>query len=261
MVQVSFPPETELHYYQEIQEPQREWFWVKPDWMTFRWDFDIRWNNLTEKGKGTPCVFRVGRKDTAKPYEELSVNPIRMTEKIQCFAADLLSFQKFGRAFDDLIKEEQDYIASRFTGLYGNNLAYCNGQGFNNPGDPRANFIKRDDLKCELPKMFALIDGTDSFSGVVDGKYVHLDSWLENDIPTNYDYTILDDPRVAWCTIIRPTVPDLVGGFSVYQFPQLDGIPVPRPFITKEPVSYWLDEMQQYQGERRGLYWPERPFT
>jgi len=235
----------------------KEWYWIKPDWLTHLHNGTIRSNNLTDRGDGTPCVFRTGQKGSANKWNPLSVNPVEMDAKCQTFAADLLAFKKYGARFSELEPTERETIKTKFTALYSEGLAYCNNVSWGET-DVYWNYIKNENPGAPWPKMHALIDGTDCYTGEIDGDYIRLDSWTPATIPEDYDFSILKDSRVAWCTIIRPTVID--GGFSVYQFPQLGGLPVPRPFITREPVYYWRDEVIEC-NERQPLFWPPREGT
>lgn len=230
------------------------WGQIKSDQFTHHFDFNVRQNNRIKNGKGTPCVFNTGKKGSSvNKYDALSINPISFSKDWQIFAADAMSYQVFGVKFTELTGTEKDYIAGKFTGLYGDGKAYCNTQGFNNDADPRANYVKNQDLQYEPPKMFALVDGTNSFQcQVIDDDYILLYSFIENSPPTNYGIEILNDPRMGWCTNIYPGGD--VGPFP--QFKEYNFLDVPRPFVTKEPVYYWLDEVWIYTGEKRKLYYP-----
>lgn len=58
---------------------------------------------------------------------------------------------------------------NEWTSVFSDTTAFVNNQGFGKPGDPRANFIKQEDLREDLPKLEALICGGAVMTGHVEG--------------------------------------------------------------------------------------------
>jgi hypothetical protein len=73
--------------------------------------------------------------------------------------------------------------ASRWTAVYGDATWGTNGQGYNNPGDPRANYVTGADLTSPLPKVELLTCGGNVLTGRVEGDVLVVDVLDWRDTP------------------------------------------------------------------------------
>ena len=236
-----------------IPFPPQTWYWLPPDHI----QPDPEYHTYDEAGNrgprgvaSAPAVFLFGEIVNHK-----NSHVVPLTREWQEFNADLMSLSEYGIHWWELDEEQKKHIAQAFTGTFGDRVAFCNHQGFNDDDNPRANFVKQKDLSAELPAYDACRRcATDSVTGVVvgnsSGKKMLLVSsfnWYEGP-PENYDIEILGDSRVAWATIIyRKGV--------VHKFPRLKN-DVPYAFVTRELVYYPVEYLHKYTGAKRQLYYP-----
>ena len=176
---------------------------------------------------GAPCVFRAGEVDKNSYY-----TTFRMTQEVQLFQADLLALSKYGLHYVDLLPAQKDYIGKKFSALYGNTKAFCNNTGF---GKPCRNYVTGENLTADWPKFHPLICGTNLISGsVVVNKWneqvLKIDAFHE--VPSDYDISILEDPRVLYAT-------NIYKDGHISNFPQLDGARVPYPFFVNLGMGHY----------------------
>jgi len=155
----------------------------------------------------------------------------KMDLAVQLFAADLLSFARFGVAFSRLTNTDTDYIIRAFTSLYASDRAFTNGTGFACAKFPtkRRNYIEGTNLEAELPRFDKIrVCSGDTLSGRWKSDAFYIDYFKS--VPENYDITFLLNPRVFIATIIQKDG-------RLTNFPQLDGEPVPVPLMSRYPLT------------------------
>lgn len=159
----------------------------------------------------------------------------------------------YGRTHEALTAEEYDWLANRFTGVFGDRTAFCNMKGF----DVKANFITGERLNDELPAIYTLVCGGASLSGTVvtnsKGRQMLKVRHFDGTQPPPSAETIdpYTDPRVFFATTITDAKID--GGYKVNRFPQYQGRDVPVPLIASRDIYYPMSDL------RIGGSGPEKP--
>ena len=196
---------------------KKEYYRVKRDQETNKWDGDVR------NSAPAPAVWIVG--DRA----------FQMTRRVQFFCADLLALSKFGTLFSDLSGTERSFIGSAYRGVY--KYAFNNGTGYEEPGNPRVDYINDRDQDAPLPKFDKIRVCSDNIiAGRVDGTDLLVDHFSA--VPSSYTISILEDPRVFRATIIRTDG-------STGEFPQLDGAPVYIPLMSNFDLRIPLEYLEK----------------
>lgn len=147
----------------------------------------------------------------------------------------------------NLNKFNSNFTTWRWRAVYGNTVAFTNTAGFNDPSDPRRDYINRLDLNARNnPKLMkAIICGGSFFRGdatnmvVKDGKIVSGTLWCIpgiHAIDANKPAPSVDEviEKVWYFTATTRK------GDRINNFPQGQGMPVYIPFILREPTPYPL---------------------
>jgi hypothetical protein len=126
--------------------------------------------------------------------------------------------------------------------VYAYNRAFTNGNGFDEPGDPRADFVNRLDLQAPLPKLMkAIICSGSLYQGIVEGDKlvmypgVHA---MDAENPVSLDDII----RNGWYFLAVSWT-----GKGGTHFPQGNGGIVPVPYIIEERVEYPLKWFERWE--------------
>jgi len=127
-------------------------------------------------------------------------------------------------------------IGQKYRALLAYNRAFTNGTGYDEPGQPRADYINQLNLTDPLPAFDQpRICGGAVVTGRVDGAWL----WL--------DYLDIDDsvPVVwkPWQVFHATTVS---GERTIGRFPQGDGQDVLIPLIARQPVKIEMAKLQRW---------------
>lgn len=117
----------------------------------------------------------------------------------------------------------------QFTTLFGWTTAFCNGTGFGEPGEPRANHITGENLDASDPNFDkARFCGGTSFTGV---ETAYGDVWIETLSPDS-------PPTLEWIVQHPWMMFDAVstGNGIPRPFPENNGIPIKIPLVASNPV-------------------------
>lgn len=180
-----------------------------------------------------PAVMNTGELDGAKNWQWA-----RMSESVQRFWVDILSMHLYGRLFNSLSGTDKNTIITDFKGLTKSDKFLTNGNGT----DLFHNYITGENIGKIDPKQAPLICCDDwvrvlqiqtNKFGIKMGQ---LDSFLYSEILPPVTPSLLYDPRILWATVINKYG-------NIGNFPQLNGKPVPYPYITAEHYWYPLDDL------------------
>jgi hypothetical protein len=183
---------------------------------------------MAEQLSGTPAVFRTGDFEDHKSFTRT-----RFTREYQFMAADLLALRKYGKRYLELVGTQRDDIIRAFNSLYDQDTAFTNFKGVDNcnnylTGSDRDEDPRIDPLICAGSVVEVLQVATNS-KGV---QMARLNSYRAPAVVT------LADRRVLRATIIYKSDGHLG------EFPQLNGLAVPYPFISSHDVWYPLQDLQ-----------------
>ena len=131
----------------------------------------------------------------------------------------------------------------KWRSLYSYSRAFTNNQGFDKPGDPRADYVNGRDLIFELPKFDKpRICGGASLTGVEDGEYLLVNTLDTRNPPPSLEYA----EKNPWLCYFDAITID--GNGTPRRFPQGDGERVFIPLVTSQPVKYPLQYLQKMQA-------------
>lgn len=160
---------------------------------------------------------------SGSPVVRPSVNapPIPFTEPMQ-----LLSFA--------LNRHNPAFTGDKWRSVYWTDRAFTNEQGFDIPGDPRADFVNKRDIYDPLPKLMkAIICGGSFYRGDVIGGNLVMKPGVH---AINAKAAM---PSVEQVLANNWYFTAVTGGYtSVNNFPQGSGSPVLIPFFLIEPTPY-----------------------
>lgn len=175
----------------------------------------------------------------------------------QFFMFDLACFVVFGRYHADLNNSEYEWLSHKFTSVFAETTAFCNGHGF----DKNINYVTGDLKNDTLPAIYTLVCGGASVAGevAVNSKGVEMLRVEHFDgAAAPPDVRMIDpysDPRIFWATTITNSPYD--GGYKVYKFSQYDGADVPVPLIASSDIYFPLEFLATYAATmRRSPYNP-----
>jgi len=201
--------------------------------------------NLRKLG-GAPCVFPLGTFSTPADNSP----PCPFTEPWQWFAIDLLTLSGYGKLYADCTPEERAGAARCFTGMYGDNLAFCNPKS----GFPSRNNYITGEMTGDDPAFDKIRGcGTSSIAGEImqndkGQEVVKVQTFKFHDgPPTGYGIEILADPRVQYATVIYSG--GAVGNFPPRGLPLYT--PIPYPLVSIGDIYYLTWYCQKYTGGRR----------
>lgn len=197
--------------------------YVKPDWETVRWGFKVR----PTVSKGTPAIMPTSSTENNWPQTDFCRFPL----KWQNFWKDLLCMRKYGKVFTQLTRDQKNYITGKFKDLAAGNKFMTNKHGIET-NDPRyESLITCGNYVYEIAR-------TTATAGRHKGKVmVMLYSFDVNDDPPVVTPDTLRDPRVQIAKIVYQ-------GQYLGNFPHLDGLEVPVPFLTNGRRWYPLEELR-----------------
>lgn len=144
---------------------------------------------------------------------------VKMTSDWQQLAYDLYRYSASN--------VDEETAKKRWRIIYGYRTAFTNNQGFEKPGDPRADYINNKNLDMPLPKWDKTrVCGGATISGYKDnGKLVVTCLDATKTAPSLY---WLLDRFWLWFTAVNVSSKG-----SIYDFPQGDGRPVYTPLVSK----------------------------
>ncbi len=124
--------------------------------------------------------------------------------------------------------------------VYGGGVAFCNGQGFDMSGDPRADYVNSRNLDKDLPKLMkAIICSGNFFTGQISGNELVMTPGVDAIDGTKPMPSASEIVTKHWyfhATTARQTST----GWKVSNFPQGSGAPVLVPYILREQARYPL---------------------
>jgi hypothetical protein len=191
--------------------------------------------NGVRKSAPAPAVMNTGDIDDHKNWRWAD-----MTEAVQYFWVDLLSIFLHSKLFRDLDKTRRNAIITDFKGMTLSDKFVTNDKGT----DKFRNYITGENKDKENPRQAPLVC-VDDWVRVLQEKtnrydvlMGQLDSFLVSEPFPIVTKDLLKDPRVLWATIITKEG-------TIRNFPQLDGIPVPYPYITVEHWWYPMADLEK----------------
>ena len=137
-----------------------------------------------------------------------------------------------------------DLAKNKWRAVYGNNVAFTNGQGYGKKNDPRRDYVNKMDLTKNYPKLMkAIICGGMFIRGYAEGSnlvcYPGIHA-IDANKPTPPVQTIIDNNWYFTAT---------TGGMkSIHNFPQRGGYPILIPFFLIEPTPYPLKWFERWQS-------------
>jgi len=213
-----------------VSVPVSDIWRVKEDqFTTYQLDTEETDENGVRLNAPCPAVFRTGTLDDPKSFQRTVFG-----KEYQFMAADLLALRKYGVTYGFLAGDARNHIRTAFNGLYPKGRAFNNGAGV----DDCNNYITGEINRGEDPRIDPLICAGDTVRvletrtnsrGIVMGL---LQSFRSPAVAS------LNDVRVLRATIINERG-------ELRNFPQLDGIQVPYPYISSQDVWYPLDDLEK----------------
>ena len=167
------------------------------------------------------------------PEVRPSVNarPVEFTKEMQLLAMDLNDFNPL-------------YTGAKYRSTYHNGIAFCNGNGYEKPGDPRADHVNLRDLQEPLPKLMkGIICGGMFIRGQVEGNLLVVYPGIHAIDAAKPIPPFLDVIERNW--YFHATT---WSGVRVNNFPQGAGQPVIVPYILREPTPYPLAWFARWQS-------------
>lgn len=160
-----------------------------------------------------------------------NVDPVEFTRKLQELSWAMNTYNPL-------------FTKNNWRTVYGNPTAFCNGNGFGDPLDPRADWINMLDLKMPFPKLMkGLICGGMFIRGVNDDRFLYCIPGVHAIDPGNV-------PDVA--TVMRNNwyfVATTQYFGKVSNFPQGHGKPVYIPYVLRETASYPLSWFTRWESD------------
>lgn len=184
---------------------------------------------------GTPAIQPTSSTENNWPQTDFARFPL----KWQNFAKDLLCMQRYSKVFAKLTKEQKNYINSKFKDMYAGNKAFTNTHGI------ETNSPRIESLVCMGNDVYE-IARTTATAGKYRGKVmIMLYSFDMNDEPPVVTLETLRDPRVQYAKVVYQPKEGALQGY-LGNFPHLEGLPVPFPFLTSG--RHWIP-LQELEGE------------
>jgi len=220
-------------------------FYVLPDWLVPGWGGIPR--PCAQNSGGCPGVMRVGDIENSDNGHNVPMN-----KDWQFFSFDLMAIVVYGRTHTALSQEEYNWLAQRWSSVYGDTTAFTNKTG----AQSRHNWITGEnagqpDIALDLTRTCI---GATHVGDVVQDSHgvdmVRLVSFDATNPPPLIDtIDVYSDLRIFFATTITNT--KVPGGYKVNRFPQLNeparGIfrDVPIPLLARWPVHYPLAAMRE----------------
>lgn len=130
----------------------------------------------------------------------------------------------------------------KWTSLYSDTTVITNEQGFNNPSDPRHNFILGTNFDKELPKVASLVFGGNVITGEVDGEWLVVRTMNASMNAPSLDYILAR----RWLYSIGTNVSK---NGSVGRLPQGSGRDVLLPIYASKPVKFPLSKLRKLRDD------------
>jgi len=202
-VLVSVPPPSNDLVYPEGYELA----WVKPDWLlpaygdSVGFDYDIRSNNLTDRGQGTPGVHRFGEMGPRLVYHTYTSRSVFDKGK-QEFAADVLAVKRYGKKLNELPPDQAAHIRKVFGAEYSHGLFITNFAGV----DICKDYINQENLDKDDSKIDPFIVHTNTIAVKrIDDTWVRAYGYEVNEkLPEVIPELLEADPRILKAGIIYP---------------------------------------------------------
>jgi hypothetical protein len=183
----------------------------------------------TADQQGAPAVFRCGTFEDHKSFTRT-----RFTREYQFMAADLLAKRKYGTPYLQLSSIQRADIVRAFNSLYDSSTFLTNFKGVDNCN----NYLTNSD-RGEDPRIDPLICAgsvVEVLQVATNSKGVQMARLRSYRAPA---VALLADSRVMKASIIYKSDGHLG------EFPQLNGLAVPYPFISSQDVWYPLVDLER----------------
>lgn len=139
------------------------------------------------------------------------------------------------------------FTGGKFRSTYNYWRAFNNGNGFQNPADPRADYVNRLSLDKPLPKMMkAIICGGMFIRGEVVGNELVCRPGVHGIDVSKPMPTIAEVMEKNWYFVATTANQRGDGTWVVNNFPQGGGQNVLIPYFLKEPVKYPLSWFERW---------------
>jgi len=247
--------------------------WIKPDWLLDEFSYDIRSNNLTDRGQGTPNVHRFGEMGPRLVYHNYTGRTIFSKEK-QEFAADVLAVKRYGKKLNELPPEQDAHIRKVFGALYSGGLFITNKAGVDICKDYINNVnLDKDDSKIDP---FACSTNTVAVRRI-DDTWVRIWGYEASEsLPEVTPELVATDPRLLKASIIYPrketTFPNEkgivypnhlgyaypVGKFPTYQDDSYTDVLYPM-FLPKLTNGFYPAQYLHFYSDGEGIRLPYNP--
>ena len=228
-----------------VESSASRWY-VLRDWERSDWTGDVLRPNL-------PCVFRCGELDNAQNGH---YSPFGRAWQV--FAFNLLALSYYGRV--TMTQDEYRYLGGKFRGVYGAETGFANHEGFGMVDNPRVDYVNGQDLGAPEPKVYTLVCGGATLSGLVavnskGAQMLKVDHFDVTQSPPPIEtFHWEEDSRVFFATTITDVKVD--GGYKVNRFPQLNGKDVPVPLIASRDIYFPLADVRAVSGLKPSPYNP-----
>jgi hypothetical protein len=143
----------------------------------------------------------------------------------------------------NLNRHNPAFTPSNWRAVYWDGRAFTNGNGFDAPGDPRADFVNDRDVNDPLPRLMkAIICGGMFIRGEVQGLNLYCTPGVSG-IDVSKPMPTVDEvlERNWYFTAVT-------AGDVIHQFPQGGGLPVLIPYFLIVPVVYPLTWFERWES-------------
>jgi GH25 family lysozyme M1 (1,4-beta-N-acetylmuramidase) len=161
-------------------------------------------------------------------------------------------FTRFTREWQMFSYELMALPAKKWRAVFTWKRALANRNGFENPADPRADYVNKMDMSSDDPKFASLLFGGNVITGREDGEYLWVET-LDGNLPP---------PSVAWAKerpwLVQTCTNVTYSNGHVGNFPQGDGLPVVVPVLASKPVRITLKNLRKLPpgSPIPKVYWP-----
>lgn len=161
-------------------------------------------------------------------------------------------FTFFTKGWQEFSFELMGLPSRRWRAVFTWQRVLTNENGFDKPGDPRADWINKLNLESPNPKYASLLFGGNVVTGRVDGDWL----WVETLDGLNAPPSVAWVRERPWLIQVCTNVQYDTG--KVFNFPQGDGLPVIVPILASKPARFPLSGLKKLPlgSPIPKVYWP-----
>jgi hypothetical protein len=132
-----------------------------------------------------------------------------------------------------------DMTGNKWRSVYADDRAFTNGEGFNDPGDPRADYVNSLDLTCKDPKFDkSYVCAGATLGGHDDGRFATVEILDGRGAAPTLEWLLAHPWLIYHAVTVREDG-------SIGRFPQGEGRPVIMPLIGTGVARYPLACLQR----------------